>query len=310
MYNESIKQEFLASQVKSVRYKFEYIFKLSEPFELQYKKDLYAFTYAEVFKFQQELFLRCSFITRSNSHRLLKRYARWAINNELTSNNFAAYCNPMISNNKTAWVSTPMVLKQRMDLIFDSVENKTTDIAKRCFLWAAFVGISKKRVMDIKDKDVVLGDENYVIVDEWRYYLPEEAARDFELCLKTDGYRVLHCTKNFYTEPYPKRESDFFFRTHRVAKPLFISYKSLVADKCEECNANFIMTYDWIQESGIFYRTYSNELLGITPDFYELLQERYPEGLSRSVERGSKLSYHIKVAEVDYNNWKSEFGLI
>jgi hypothetical protein len=300
MFNEYIKLQFIDTLVNTEVAK--HAFKTSESYEDAYQKDLFDFNQAECQAYQSKLFESFSYESRRKYRQILTKYAKWCIKQGYTTSDFSKYINQQKSyNSGTIWVSTPMMLKLRMDATFYPHSMMTADAAKRCFIWMAYLGIPKERVMSIKDQDIHLGDSPYIAVDDMMYKIIDEAIEDFNICLNSTGYKVIGNIGQL-SSVLPKKDTDYFLRTNRISVPSYWQYNNTLLHKAERNKVKFTLNYQYIFECGSFYRAYLREKDGEPLDLSECCVAR----LRVKKEPTAPL---IKMVIADYNCWKEEFNL-
>lgn len=200
-------------------------------------------------------------------------------------------------------VSSPKHLNMVMDSVFEPVSKKSFDCLLRCCWWMAFFGMkSNEDVAYIKTKDVDLS--KMVIVHNGKYYeMYKESLSAFKVACEEES---LWFTRSDTGGNERKRiQSDYLMRSFRRETLSTGSFKRFIKRRYPEKG----LTYDKIYWSGVFYRAFELERMGIKVDFRdEAISELEGSEITNLSERKAKARMIRTRIKKRYNDWKKAFS--
>ena len=224
---------------------------------------------------------------------------------------------------KQQMVSSPLHLQRYLDEVFEPEAEQTFDDTYRCLLWMAYAGASDKDAVDVRSRDVNLDN---LSIDIGKETIPiyREALPAFRNVVTLGSFRYKHGRYNnpIYRARVP---GDQILRGVKSTSSL-LPIRTAIAKRMAEATKDpedrrfprskelgyteQRLTYKRVWLSGLFYRTYEEERLGIPPDFSkQAFAEIDAIGLSqeRSKRRGSMANERAAYYKEDYQRWKLAF---
>lgn len=312
MYNDELKRRFINQYTKSdaMASNCVYLFNHFEKYELEWGADLCTQSTEKLQTAIDNLFgLR----KQSSWARItiLREYVKWCISEDI-----AGVCDGMlhikdVGLNKVRMLSvaSPAHLQQYLDKLFAPIEDKTTDCIYRCYLWLAYCGMPEDHVLN-----VTCGDVNFDNMSV-RYYddeipLYREAFSVFRVCATTDyfnhgtpgnpGYRQV--------SRVPGNELMRGVRTMPDVSAMKVKLAKRASDKFGKDGMR--ISFERARLSGIFYRMYENERIGVPVDFSGVVADESQDKVYKNGtgSRGAVINRKIKAYEEDYARWKAAFS--
>ncbi len=315
MFNEELKKRFLRECGFNDRYSAEFIslFGKSEPFEKEYGYDLCTFSTSELQLFcDQSLGMRQS--SRANALTRLSRYINWAVESGVSGaeNNLRYVSIDETNKFRDRMVSSPSHLSDILDKIFRHDDDCTTDIIYKSVYWMAFSGIECDAIKSMTE-DMVDFNNMVVFLNGKEYQIYEESKDTLLSCKEIKQFRLYHPT---FREKYVWRDrasGDLLFRG--IDGQDGISFLLTNASrKVKSANKNGIVscrfTYETLRLSGLFFRLYELEKMGVNPDF-RWVAENVMHGREYKATKdhtmNSKVTRIATAYKKDYESWKFAF---
>jgi hypothetical protein len=215
------------------------------------------------------------------------------------------------------------------DYEFDPPEKETIDITYRVFLWMAFAGLTEKDAIKVTAKDVDLA--NFQIHFEGNdYELYKECKTDFEKACTLTEFMYYH--PHYGVRPRKRVEGDTIMRgflsseiqpttIRALINKRFDPMKYLTEEQrkqkgIDEDLREAKLSYKRIYLSGIFYREYERERIGLPVNFSTVVAKEMKQ---REKERGKSYTTtptrtYVTIANklereylTDYEKWKCAF---
>lgn len=314
MYNKELKTKFINDYTKSPTTRQACIstFNAVEKYELKWGADICT-------KRKEDLQVVVDEITglrvRNKWLRIiiLKAYVKWCLvmgvpgvrDDMLSINNVG------LDKVRQQTVASPLHLQRYLDVLFDKESDQTTDSIYRCFFWLAYSGIEEEDILKIKCSDV---DFSIMKVHYNGAAVPlyTESLPAFTNCVNLSSFVYNHPNFSPDKTVYMNRISgDTIIRgvknpptlkTMRVA----ISKKAKLA--VDRGDTDIRLSYYRAKMSGLFYRTYEDEQIGIPPDFSGVVANFMKDKEYKlSSGRNTRASKERKLAMDymnDYQRWK------
>ena len=314
MYNENVKEEFISEYTTNIKIlvSCRSFFEAVSPFEERWGKDICKASLEEV----QEAVDSVDFGIRRQSGAKLKsmfnQYLRWCIANgidDVNEDNFNVNFGVNVDILKQRTVVSPMHMQKYLDDVFNSESACTADNIYRCYLWLAYGGFPEKMAPFVKVDDVDL--ENMVVrLRNKEYPIYREGIHAFRSCKESDRFLIVH--PNYTKDVWHDRvDGDFLLRGEK-RQPSHTGIKDELSKKIrgaiKDGKTNIRLSYQRAVFSGVFYRIYQLETIGIKPDFYMIaeavISEKSNSGVVYSV---STMRRKEKELITDYENWKMTF---
>lgn len=245
---------------------------------------------------------------------LLRTYCKWCIAHKIPGAcDGAANINTVgVDKIRKQMVSGPMHLQKYLDDVFPPVEDESISILYRCYLWMAFGGVPEEDVTRIKCSDVDL--DNMVIRFCGKSYdLYREAVPAFRLAATLTSFNYYHDNPVYVSrrDRYPgdtlMRGIKTLVTTEFLYRTLWSHQKKAIAEGKTEQN----LSYRRVMLSGLFYRNYEMERIGLPLNFTDVVIEE-TKGKTYSLNRRMKVE-HIQNRIMrgyleDYQRWKFVFA--
>lgn len=312
MYNETQKRNFIASGVPVVSQvqKAVAVFNHIEPFERALGKDICTFALDELQDTVNKCFpLRAA--TRVGHWKILRDYLKWCwvggidgAKDHTDKISIAA-----IEKIRTQMVSGPSTLQEVLDQVFQAEELHSTEDAVRLFCWLIYVGMPDTQTVALKTTDVDLDSNSVLAPDGERYDLPDEAAASLRSCATQTSFMYIHPLHS-EDRALPRCDGDQLLRGLRAeAKlpPIKRSISVHMKEAVQKGKTKVWLSTERIAVSGLYYRTYEQERLGISVNFKAIARE-----IARSDGYGSPdkpmtdsfISDKARMLSRDYQAWK------
>lgn len=319
MYNEELKKRFLDWHTNSETGKkqYELSFNAFEKYEEEWGADLCTRSTEEL---QPVLNNLLGMRTRGRVSRLAlyRAYVKWCL-----ENNVEGACDGLLHVKvddarilKCKMVNSPLHLQSYLDIICAKESQHTIDDTFRCYLWLAYAGCPEEEIFDIKTSDVDF--ENFVIKSPYsekqrEYPIYLESLQAFKNCVELDQFVYFHpnYSREILRQRVPGKQLLKGIKTEARLRQMRVELSRKSKKAVEEGKTNMRISYYRAWLSGVFYRMYRLELVGIEPDFTEIADE-FMSGKTYNLSSGRNLigAKQRRVAKEymeDYERWKSAF---
>lgn len=315
MYNEELKRKFIdyVSSSINTRESCVEVFKIFAPYEEEWGSDLCTRTAEEL-----KPIVSSMVGVRSNGHRLrmsiLRSYGKWCIDNNVDGATYGAITvNPdVLDKMRMQTVISPVHLQKFLDSIYSKESENTVDNIYRCFYWLAYGGCPEEYIPKITTDDV----DFYNMVVKYNgkeYPIYREGIKAFKVCV--DMYYFVHIHPN-YVEDIKRLRCDGNILIRGIKSvPSEASIRAEISRRNRNALADkktdLKLSYYRVWLSGVFYRTYQLELIGVEPDFMDLAAE-FMNGKTYNLSSGRN-TIAAKQRQIardylrDYDNWKMTF---
>lgn len=237
---------------------------------------------------------------------ILKKYVQWCLDN-----NVPGACDGMLNiqgvvNSKAIYetVTSPRHLQLYLDQVFLPEDLNTVDNVRRTFCWLAYAGMTGEDIFKLKKSDVDL-QNNVVHYNGRDYPIYKEAAYSIRCSKEAE---VLFLVRSNYSKPVQvyRYESEYLMRGVQCN----LSYRAVIEvlskkqrESIKAGRTKLKLDYFKIWMSGLFYRMYMDELIGIPPDFIGKIDE-IAAAKKVTISSNQKRYLYPKYYLSDYNNWK------
>lgn len=319
IYNQQLKQEFTKqySDKPNVHRVCDSVFMSFCEAEETMGKDLCTMSEEEIAPLAAKL-LGMAVSSRWFRARILKDYVKWCIENGVEGSRSDAlnikYDDATIMKYQT--VKSPIQLKKYLDTIYDSDNDDqsipSVEIMYKCHFWLAYAGMAERDIPLVKTDDVDL--INMVVhYDGNEYPIYREALDIFRAC---STLLELSHDHGIYTNVRGRGDGNNLTRgmneslSAGVAKTNFCKK---IKVKMNQGDTDIKLSYRRIWLSGVFYRVYQNEDIGIQPDFSNIDDMKNRDQRNFGV-RTQELKI-IRTRQIaseylnDYHRWKLAHGI-
>ncbi len=309
MYNEALKKRFIESYTESEATAgfcislFEAVSRDEEKAEA----DISAWS-PEALKPVLERISRIRSIDRQPRLYVLKRYAKWCVENGVdgATLNLCGANVTGLSKIREYMVSGPGDLQNYLNAVFESEAEQSTDSVYRCGYWLAFMGVDKEDAVALRRSDVDLAGRSLICSGK-RIALYEASLGAFRNCSELTAFR--------YREKWwPRIENTMLLS---AVKAVYTTEKLKVAMSAKAKKAfdagltSKRLSYERVEQSGLFYRMKEREMAGYGADFSEATEE-FMRGREYKLDKNGGTIESIRGRilsdyEKDYRQWKMAF---
>lgn len=318
LYNEDLKLSFIRQQTNSITMAedCELLFRAFAPYEESWGADLCTRTKEELSPVFDSL---VGMRAKSKFKRLtiLKSYVRWCVLNQVPGAIDGASDMSVagLGKIKTMTVKGPTQLQKYLNEICDPESEETVDNIYRCYYWMAFGGIPEEEILDVKCSEISFEDMEIhhgdIIAPLYRESIPA-----FKNAVRLGAFRYKH---PLYSKDIvrPRAPGDTVIRGIRSApstSAMRVELSRRSRKAIEDGKTNIKLSYYRAWISGLFYRMYEQEELGIPADFTEAA-ENYTKGKAYKLDNTKKTQNGIR-REIandymeDYERWKAAFMML
>lgn len=314
MYNEELKTKFIQGYTKSISTAnvCTTIFNAVEKYEAKWNADICTMDEKTLQPIVEEL---VGFRVRSKYMRLiiLKDYVKWCM-----ASNISNSCDGMLKINaiglekiKQQTISSPAHLESYLNEICEPVEEKTTDNIYRCYYWLAFAGIKEEDILNVKCSDVNF-ETMTVKYNNTEVPIYREAVRAFKNCIELSQFVYKHpnysADKIVWKDRVPGDTIVRGVRAQYSLKSMRVELSRRSKNKRDDGVTDLKLSYYRVWISGVFYRMYENEQMGIEPDFSTIVSQQlegklYKLDSGRNTQDAKKRQLAHDYSE-DYQRWK------
>lgn len=313
MYNAEIKHQFISEVVSSTPWKLklcESVFGNTEKYEEEWGADLCTKSAEEL---QPMISQIAGFRSRSKWSRLilLKDYVKWCMEMQVDG-----ACPGMLEIKsigldkvKQQTIANPKHLQNYLNAICEPASTQATDNIYRCYYWLAYAGMDEEDILKVKCTDVdfkrleVKYDKKFTVVPIY-----PEGLEAFHNCVELKQFLYVH--PKYSKEIWKNRANgDTLIRGIKSIPTL----KALRVELSRRSKQNsdktpLKLSYFRVWLSGVFYRMYEQEIIGVPPDFNAIVSQQM-EGKTYKLDSGrntieAKHRQLVRDYEEDYERWK------
>ena len=311
MFNEELKIRFIqySTHLFEKEKSILTVFSQCEKYEVENNADVCTFSAEKLKLVLNHLGMHSRAARFSEKADILTQYFNWCIREGVpgAQNVMDEAISQYSETVKSQYVLSPLHLQIYLDKLFEPEDKKTADNNYRCFCWFAFIGIDIKDVLDIKVTDV---DFDNMAIHYKGKELPiyRESLKALRNCVTLTEF--VYDNPNYKSIQIRDRVAgDTVIRGFRETLQIktIRSIISRTGSKLyREGKTNLKLDYAKIQRSGIFYRAYESERVGIAIDneyFFNALG-----GVGSRVVSNPTTQAAMKLAK-DYKQWKLAYSL-
>ena len=318
MYNQKLKERFIwecANKSDSSRYEYETLFNRLEKYENEWGADFCTRNAEEL---QPVLEKICGIKKNSKWTRIsiLRKYVSWCIDNKVSG-----ACDGIFHVNisdteqiKRYSVVNAKHLQSYLDILFDPEDKKTIDNIYRCYYWLAYGGMREEDISEVKRSD--LDFESMMVRYEKRYTavpIYREGVKAFHNCAELDSFALQH---PLYAKEVSRKRicGDELMRGSKsVLSVKVIRSRVSKASRENRDRTSLQLSYRRVWLSGLFYRIWEQEVMGIPVFFDDIaaddIEEREYEAETSKELIKNKIRIKANEYKRDYNSWKAAWNL-
>lgn len=295
-YNEDLKLKFAAEAEVPPSYKryVAQLFNASYSKEEELQKDIGQWSRNEIIKFLEEN-VSFAYGTYKTHIFSLNAYLLWCDKEfspiELQEVEFSKV-------QKNNLFGSPEDLQNWLDRAFDPIKLNSLAILHRTHVWLCYMGIPDGDLLQIDISDVNTA-KKIISVGGVNYRIPKEAIPTIKRCKSLEEFIKYGST---------------IYKVNRVEGPMFLRRTNEGKDHDKQVKqwrhsasiaSKLPVQTQAIRRSGIFYRMYTLEQQGITPNYLQAYSE-FAEGASDWI-RNNRKSVYISSTKIEYEAWKKAF---
>lgn len=329
MYNEQVKLAFIDKYTESKQTEklLRHIFDGTKDIEERYGKDFYEMDAEQA----QEAFNYVSGIKvngASSILMILKAYVRWCVANGYPATKAIQELRIDVHDKlRESYVASPEHLLKSLEKAFSNPDENEIEYIYRSFLWLGFMGLQASEAIQVTAEHIDFDTFHLKFPGHTApYRIYPEAIPDLKKAIELKDFEEPR-GKNGVKKPRAAGKEILRGKVSRrtLAEAVELTFRPTISrafkaalDKYESQGAeipvelSLKLTFKHVYMSGIFYRTYERERMGIPPNFSEIiLKERRnakASNFSRNYTERKLLNILIRDMEQDYDNWKSVFS--
>lgn len=207
---------------------------------------------------------------------------------------------------KSQMIMSPRHLQSVLDNIFDPEEMKTYDNLYRLYFWCAYSGLFESDIANLTEENFSLETQT-INFNGKEYVIYRESIPAIKNAINLHEFVYYHPN---YTDSIirPRIDGKSVFRGIKSEMNLS-TFKPMsskrISESIKDGRNNVRLSYAKIQKSGMFYRAYEDEMIGIPPSFVDC-------AIDIAAHNGKILSekevYPTKQRlDGDYSLWKKVF---
>lgn len=311
MYNEERKEAFIKSYTSSPRsaYYVRAIFKKFGTYEDNIWHEDVCLQPTEVI----EPIINSKTGTRMESAEraliVLKDYVKWCGRNSIkTSNGVFNVRVDVVEAVKNQMVSSPLQLRNKLDELFEDIENETIACLYKAYLWMAYAGLSDVEALEVTVDEIDLS-ELVIRHNNKIYQLYKESKRTFENACTLKEFKYSH--DSYSNDIFKTRvPGNKVMRGFKSGGMKLSTLRSVITHK--SVDKGMKISYKKIYYSGVFFRAYEKERAGIEVTFKDYVAEQIAENnysTSRNRTINKIANQLMRSLEVDYDRWKCAFNV-
>ena len=207
---------------------------------------------------------------------------------------------------KNQMVMSPRHLQSVLDNVFDQEEMETYDNLYRLYFWCAYSGVPEEELSALTNENFSLETQT-IESNEKEYIIYRESIPAIKNAMSLSGFVYYHPN---YTKPInrPRVDGKSIFRGVKTDLNLS-SFRPTVSrrvtDSIKNGSNSVRLSYAKIQKSGMFYRVYEDELIGIPPSFTDsAIEIAAGNGKDVDLKNISPIKQRLRG---DYSLWKKVF---
>lgn len=325
MYNEDRKRRFIESysQLENTRYQVARTLERLSVYEENMGVDFTEMTQEQAMFVLSELG-GAGEGNISKSRHILVSYSKWCQENQIHVQNNLRRAKPALSTNvKQEFVKSPQHMKRTLNRIFWNESDSTVDVLCKAWLWFAYMGLDDREAVRVESSFLDFKSMKLTMDDSfWRVYtIYPESVRDLKVA--SEITRFYETMKNGRVRYFDRLEGNLVLRGkalqgHASENTMVQRYRDMLVKRIkslkEEADGDDDLpvpriSYNTIYDSGVFYRVYQMEGLGITPNFMKHADKNYA---GMDIEEEALHIYRRRAAlgmEKKYTRWKQMFSL-
>ena len=210
---------------------------------------------------------------------------------------------------KQQTVASPAHLEKYLNSICEPAERQTTDNIYRCYYWLAYAGVKEEDILAVKCSDVDFVNMSIKYGDT-EVPLYRESVQAFRNCVNLTQFVYNH--PNYSSVVWKDRApGDTVVRGIRAQsslKAMRVELSRRSKTKRDNGNTDLKLSYYRAWISGVFFRAYENEQMGMQPDFSATVSQQvegktYKLDSGRNTQDAKKRQLAHDYLE-DYQRWK------
>jgi hypothetical protein len=240
---------------------------------------------------------------------ILKKYFQWCKETNRVKNAGNGMDNITkimgLGKYKTHMVSSPIHLQAYLNIAFAAESANTVDNTFRCFYWLAYGGMDEEDICKVTTADVDM-ENMYIKYNSTFIPIYREAVQAFIHCIKYDAFSYEHANYTKDRTIIPRADGNLLLRGFK--QPNVLSFRQSLSRRSKKIResekTDLELSYYRVWLSGLFYRIYEQEKMGIEPDFLSVISQLSEKDKDIKLSKFNQLAKEYKE---DYQRWKLVF---
>ena len=316
MFNADAKRKFIDyyTDKKSTKEYCITLFEATGEYEEKWGADLCSRSVEELETMAEDI-MGLRYWDRNPRIFVLNDYTRWCLDNDVpgANDNFFKINPENTEKMRRLMVANPVHLEWYLNKIFDPVSEETVDIVYRCYFWLAFFGLPEEDVFDVTAKSLDLKTAS-IIVNGRTYPIYREALPALKKASKLKEFVFKHPNYTGYIMKIRAAGTSLIRGMNETLQ--LQSFRVIISRKTKdglEAAEGAKLTYQRTWVSGMYYRAFQKEQIGLEVDFHDLAK-RQMEGKDYKVDGKTNTRRAIMLKKAnnfksDYGNWKKAFRI-
>ena len=318
MYNEDLKKKFVReyTQKESTAQACEALFNITGKYEAIWCRDICTMNEEIVAPIMEKL-IGVRGQSKWMRILILRSYAKWCIRNKVP-NACRTILNIQVSGLskiKQQMVSSPAHLEKYLNEICEPASEQRTDNIYRSYYWLAYAGMKEEDILKVRCSDIDF-DNMVVRYEDTEYPIYREAVPALKNCTELTQFKYGHpnytADKDVWIDRVPGDTVIRGIRGQMSAAVIRVELSRRSKRKREEGATDLQLSHYRVWVSGLFYRTYELERMGIEPDFTDIAYS-HCRGKSYKLDSGhrtqnNKLRQWAREYLDDYQRWKLAYN--
>ena len=300
MYNEVLKTKFVREITDSISTATAYkrLFDFLEVYETAAGKDLCQMELNEAQNIANKLTGNPA-ASKWAKISMIKTYCKWCVKSGIPNSRdvFSDIKSIGIGNIKNETVTSPAHLEKFLNEVFEKTENHTADNSLRCYCHLAYAGMRDVDIINVTKENVNF-KKMTIEYNGAEYPIYREAVPVLNSCIDMSAYNYFHPNYNS-TVVKERVDLPYIVRGTR-GEPSVVYFRTALtrANKkaLEKERTALNLSYYTIWLSGLFYKMYELDELGVEINILEFFKKNYPAG--------NKSERIIRQYKEDYERWK------
>lgn len=264
-----------------------------------------------------------------NIQTILRAYTKWSKDNQYPVSDhgfkFDIEASDAVRSN---YVASPMHLARSMDAVFHDANDLSILYLCRAYLWLAFMGLEEHEAIKVTSDDIHWDNMQIQLPSSTWYSYPiyAEAVYDLKAAVNMTSFSSKIGRGTKIIPRHPGREIlRTFDNDQSLSEMITRSIRPTISRACKaarmyaersQCDISGLclgLSYNRVLQSGIFYRTFEEERLGVTPSFVKYAEVDVNRSFANDGSTQMKRRFQTALSdtriryEQEYARWKNVY---